>query len=826
MPTSTQDLAALAAATDAQGRVDLTRFQAERMVLAHHTIDGLDVESLVREMISSPAYRDERGRAQVGTLIDAIGSGLGELEGKRFAEALDRHDVGEGLLERGAEWIGDQGTAAWSWTKERGAEADSFISNSLRDARQWAEGTVEDRGNGFLERAAARAAHAGLGQAQDTYGAMKGASQATLNIIGDTVDLAKFAARFSTDDDFRNLIVSAAALYIDEARRDPSKPYNDVKNAAVGAWNEWAQGLKEAQAQGKEREYLGEAKGAIGLEALAAAVPIGAALKLGKLGRVAGKIDGPDGRDVDTPEARRNRGDTDQGVLDELTELALRAQREGGPDVEMDDRFFQSLAGVRRSQGELRSLVDDMRAQGKLDGLLESGALSPKELGYLARQDITTFDGNVSFERALGRWVADKDLTQRAHVNTGDIGEALVANKLAREGYRDLVAVQNNSGHGNDLVGINPTTGQWEVIEVKASLHGKAIAQTGDPQPTILGRLQLAEAGLGKWKPENLWEERAQEVARRVIEDAIDPMTGKFNVEARWARVNVERNPTTGDISADLPNEFEKWVPPSQRRPAVPEAAPVAPEAAPRKGASIDGDMSQPDHPGYRSFQQSYAEVRRMESGAGIAEGKNTGLLAAAVAATVEREKLQLQRVELGEGGQVYAVERGPYPEFKERRVGIDTTQALSRKMEEASKDWLAARSPRYAEGSTAERAPGFAASLARMPPGDRALYDALRAQVPDSVSDEHVALAATQASKAGITDPSKLAGATMRDDTLWVMGNTPGFRTSIDVSQQTPNMQLLAEQAQTNEQQRQMALAAEREMNERTQAAAQVRSV
>ncbi len=824
MPTSTQDLAALAAATDAQGRVDLTRFEAQRRVLAHQTLDGLDAEGLVRELIASPEYRDEKGRAQVGTLIEAIGSGLSDSEGKRFAEALDRHDVGEGLLERGTEWIGDQGAAAWSWTRGRGTEADQFISDSLSGARQWAEGTVEDRGNSFLERAAARMAHEGFGQAQDTYGAMKGASQATLGIIGDTVDLTKFAAKFSTDADFRGLIVSAAALYIDEARRDPSKPYNDAKNAAVGAWNEWAQGLKEAQAQGKEREYLGEAKGAIGLEALAAAVPVGAALKLGKLGRVAGKIDVPDGPDVDTPNARRNRGDADQGVLDELTELALRAQREGGPDVEMDERFFQSLAGVRRSQGDLRGLVDDMRAQGRLDGLLESGALSPKQLGYLARQDISAFDGNVSFERALGRWVADKDLTQRAHVNTGDIGEALVANKLAREGYRDLVAIQNNSGHGNDLVGLHPTTGQWEVFEVKASLHGKAIAQTGDPQPTILGRLQLADAGLGKWRPETQWEERAQNVARRVIEDATDPMTGKFNVQARWARVNIVHDPTTGDISADLPKEFEKWVPPSERR--TPAPAPVAPEATPRKGAMIEGNMSQPDHPGYRSYQQSYAEVRRMDSGAGIAEGTNTGLLAAAVASTVEREKLQLQRVELGEGGRVYAVERGPYPEFKERRVGIDTTQALSGSIDEASKDWLAARSPRYADGATLERSPDFATSLARMPPGDRALYDALRAQVPGGVSDEHVALAAMQASNNGITDPGKLAGATMRDDTLWVVGNTPGFRTSVDVSGQTPNMQQVADHAQSNEQQRQMALAAEREMTERTLSAAQVRAV
>jgi hypothetical protein len=65
----TADLVALAQATDDNGRVDLTAYQAQRMILLHQSIDGLDAKGLVRELTDSPAYANAEGRSQIGPLL-------------------------------------------------------------------------------------------------------------------------------------------------------------------------------------------------------------------------------------------------------------------------------------------------------------------------------------------------------------------------------------------------------------------------------------------------------------------------------------------------------------------------------------------------------------------------------------------------------------------------------------------------------------------------------------------------------------------------------------------------------------------------------------
>jgi hypothetical protein len=165
----------------------------------------------------------------------------------------------------------------------------------------------------------------------------------------------------------------------------------------------------------------------------------------------------------------------------------------------------------------LRELVDDLRAKGQLDGLLGSGALNLRELNYLARHDVSVFDGNVPFDKALEKWVGDRKLSELSDPMVGDMGEAIVAHQLARQGYRDLVPIQNNSGHGNDLVGINPETGRWDAFEVKASVQGIARKQGGDPNEIILGRIQKANEAEGVWAPKNMWEEQAAATAERLL---------------------------------------------------------------------------------------------------------------------------------------------------------------------------------------------------------------------------------------------------------------------------------------------------------------------
>jgi hypothetical protein len=438
---------------------------------------------------------------------------------------------------------------------------DASISDALADGKRWAERVRDNPENGYLERAAGRMASSSAGQAQDLYGQAKGASTHGLAMLGEVVDLAKFGTRFSTDSDFRNLIIGAGLVYASETIRDPSKPVDDVRNVAASAWNEWRKGLDEARAQGKEQEYLGEAKGAVGIELLAAIIP---ATKLAKLGKLAEAVDVVDDAVPDRAgqAGRRVAGEATE-LLDELVVSARRAQQGAEWKADSADLMFSGLAGVKRSQGELRELVDDMRAKGQLDGLLGSGALSPRELNYLARQDVTIFDGSVPFDKAIEKWVGDRKLSELTDPMVGDMGEAIVAHKLSRAGYRDLVPIQNNSGHGNDLAGINPETGRWEVVEVKASVQGIARAQGGNPEDIIVARLEKAVLAKGLWDPKNMWEEQAAATASRLLNDMQDQITGKLDIDPKWARVNIERD-AEGRIKADP--QIDDWKTPEQRK--------------------------------------------------------------------------------------------------------------------------------------------------------------------------------------------------------------------------------------------------------------------
>jgi hypothetical protein len=65
----------------------------------------------------------------------------------------------------------------------------------------------------------------------------------------------------------------------------------------------------------------------------------------------------------------------------------------------------------------------------------------------------------------------------------------------------------------------------------------------------------------------------------------------------------------------------------------------------------------------------------------------------------------------------------------------------------------------------------------------DRAYFDALRGQLPGSVSDTKVAEVMLASKQAGIECVDQLAGATLRDDQIFVAGKTPGFRVQVDAT-------------------------------------------
>jgi phosphoribosyl-ATP pyrophosphohydrolase len=568
--TRSADIAALAQATDANGQVDLTAYQAYRLIYSHQSVDGLDARGVVNDIVSSPAYATEQGREQVGSLVDAISARLPPADAKRFDAALDAANVNESWVERNYErYLEEPVVAGYETAKLKTGEAlgwtDKQISDNLAAARKWANEARDNPQNSYLERAAAGLSGYGTGEAQSSYGAMKGATSHGLGMIGDTIDLAKFAHQFSNDRDFRNLVMGAAAVYAHSAVEDPAKVPRDIRNAAVGAWNEWEAGYEKAAKEGKEQEYVGGIKGAAAIEIIATFVP---ATKLTNLAKVAKAADvAEDLAPAAGKIAGRVEAHAGKELASELVELAHDAQKlqaKGGAAAESADLMFHGLAGVKRSQGELGDLVEGFRKSGNLDGLLQSGALSPRELGHLARKDIRMFDGQVSMEKAIDAYVGKRQLSALTDPEVGDIGEAFVSYDLAKtKGYTDLVAIQNKQGHGIDVVGKNPD-GHWESFEVKASVQGAARKQYGNPEEFITDRLRKAEGERGSWAPKNMWEEQAQSTAEKILDETMDRTTGKVKIESNWARVNIERDPATGMIKGEP--EIEKWKTPLERQ--------------------------------------------------------------------------------------------------------------------------------------------------------------------------------------------------------------------------------------------------------------------
>lgn len=807
------ELAALASATDANGNVDLTRFEAQRLILQHQSIDGVDADAVVRQIPASPAFSRSGGPEQARPLLDAIRSSLPAEQRSRFDTAVDDANHWDGFFERGWEWTEEGARDAWGYVRGKVDWADDQVSDRLAEYRQWAQRASSNPENSYLERAAATLAAEGIGKTQENYGALKGATSHGLTVLGDTVDLAKFAYRFTTDTDFRNTMIGAAAVYASEVSRDPSKPVDDLTGAARKAWNEWEKGLEQAQQQGKEREYLGSAQGAVGIELLTAIVPVSKLTKFAKVAKAV-DVDLADGARVGNTATREGASEAAEALAD-LARSATNAQRAGGFGAEGADLMFQGLAGVRRSQGELRTLVADMKASGNMEGLLSSGALRPQELGYLARTDLDVFKGSVSFDQAITAYVGKRSLTDLSTREIGDIGEAITAHKLAQDGYRDLVPIQNNSGHGTDLVGTNPHTGRQEVFEVKASVHGLAKQQTGDPQQLTAARLNKAVDREGHWAAANVWEEQARSTARRILRDHVGPDGRTLDVDSQWARVNITKD--ADGVIRGTP-DIEPWRAPQQQAPTTPQRA-----AVPDPQAShfvLPTDFRAPAHPGKHAFDRASEEVRRMEASHGIAGGPNSERLAGAVAVAVEREHLQLHHLELGKDGKVQAVEIGPYPEFQRRTVAINSARAIATPLEQSATEWAQLRSPHY----RSQEAPTFrtgeqASLLSQLSPEDAKLFSKIRDSVPGQVPDEQIALATLRAKQTGITDESKLQTAALSGDTLWLVGNTPGFRERINLSEQAPALQDTVQQTQMfNTQQRELQLAQELEQRQQAQ--------
>ncbi|OCG94217.1 hypothetical protein LMG933_20110, partial [Xanthomonas euvesicatoria] len=104
--------------------------------------------------------------------------------------------------------------------------------------------------------------------------------------------------------------------------------------------------------------------------------------------------------------------------------------------------------------------------------------------------------------------------------------------------------------------------------------------------------------------------------------------------------------------------------------------------------------------------------------------------------------------------------------------------------------------------GNTPERCvdPG-AAAMSNDP-----LYRSIHSKLPQGTSDAVAMHATVEAKRAGIVDVSQLRSVTVQDGNAWIVGNTPGFRTKVDLTAEAPPLQESQQQLRALDAQRSQA--------------------
>ncbi|WP_372176698.1 XVIPCD domain-containing protein [Xanthomonas axonopodis pv. phyllanthi] len=588
---STTEIAALLAATDAQGRVDPLAYEAQRLILQHQGLGSVDAAALVRALPASPGFT----AFDRTTLFSAIDQRLDTpQERQRFADALDQANLSDGWLERLGEQAAEVGGQAYDSTRTAVRWADTQVSDGLAAAQRSTRDTAAAPGVLPGLRAEAQAGNNLVGNVQQGYGFVTGGAGHAVSTLGDTVDLVRMGTRLVTDPNYRDVVVGMVRIYAAEVVADPHKPIDQARSAATQALQQWQQGLAQAQREGREHEYVGSAAGAAGVEILATLVP---ASKLGKLGKAARIMEDIAPRAAgeaseglaDAARAERvGTGARDAGELapergaalpgragayaEALEEVGQAAQR-GGAAGEGAQQLLRGLVGQARQDGHLDDLVRAARATDNVEGLLRSGELAPRELTAILKRNPDVFDGRIDFPTALDHSTQGVDLTRLTTRQLGDIGEAIQTHELVKQGYSDIVAIKNRSGHGIDLVGRNPD-GDLEFFEIKTSAKGIAPAQHGDPEEFVAKRIDLAIRAEKQWDPKNTipgLNDIADGIRREIGPEA-------ENINVTWVRLNLSRSPDSPHLQIE--RKVDPWVKPT----------------APKQTMLTPGDAGHPDH--------------------------------------------------------------------------------------------------------------------------------------------------------------------------------------------------------------------------------------
>lgn len=596
--TGTIHIAALLSATDRDGEVDPMAYEAQRLILQHQRLGSIDADGLVRDLQGTLGFeifdRD--------TFLQSIDARLDTLaEKKRFAEALDTANITDTRLERAGEFAGEVIGGAYDVAKDGVEWGDRYLTGKMSWSYQWAERSINAPDANPLEREAALAAREAVGKAQELYGTGRGGFVHALDMVDDTVNLAKLGYRFTTDENFRNLLIGTAKLYAAETMDDPGKPARDVRNAAFNALERWEDGLTKAKADGREQQYLGETTGAVGVELAATLVPVS---KMAKFGKLAGALD------ADTPDALvematlagdaqraiaraeaapplSTAGPASGSVNSDQLQLPGRLPSSKGidiPDVpglpdlqgprgvlssgrlaaEAGEQILDAQIRLYRDAGKLDQLIDAAHKTGNVEGLLRSGELSPKELAEIAKKDVSIFEGKVGFREAVGISVDGVNLATLSKRQLGDIGEALHTFDLIEKGHTDIMSIKNASGHGIDVISRDPT-GTLQFDEVKTSAQGQAKAQRGDPEDFVIKRIERAIGQEKHWAERNTMP-GLREVVEKIRDDIIDPNTNELrqNLNTKWVQINLSHS--SGSPKLDVEKTVADWVEPEIKK--------------------------------------------------------------------------------------------------------------------------------------------------------------------------------------------------------------------------------------------------------------------
>ena len=205
----------------------------------------------------------------------------------RFAEALDAANITDSGLERFGEQVAGAIGGAFDYAKGKAEWIKEYASDDLSSAYRRVDELQNDPNATDLQRNAAALARDVVGQAQQFYGQSLGGVMHSFNTLKDVVDTGQMAWRFTTDENYRDVLIATAKLYAAETADDPLKPARDLRDATTQALENWERDYAQAKAEGRERQFLGQTEGAVGVELVATLVPVG---KLAKFGRIANAL--------------------------------------------------------------------------------------------------------------------------------------------------------------------------------------------------------------------------------------------------------------------------------------------------------------------------------------------------------------------------------------------------------------------------------------------------------------------------------------------------------------------------------------------------------